>query len=128
MLNWLPNAGLSSSVMVSSLLPRFTARLLTDTPLQGQGPLANTDRPLASAGQLDFARLLQALEPWIDYGLQLGLGMAEDQPGDGPMGGIPQQVHDVLDVLQCFRGVSSVTYLEGNAMVTHSQCRFQDLP
>ncbi len=123
-----PNAGLSSSVMVSSLLPRFTARLLADTPLQGQGPLANTDRPLASAGQLDFARLLQALEPWIDYGLQLGLGMAEDQPGDGPLGGIPQQVHDVLDVLQCFRGVSSVTYLEGNAMVTHTQCRFQDLP
>ena len=44
------------------------------------------------------------------------------------MGGIPQQVHDVLDVLKCFRGVSSVTYLEGNAMVTHRQCRFQDLP
>ena len=71
-----PNAGLSNSVMVSSLLPRFTARLLADTPLQGQGPLASTDRPLASAGHLEFARLLEALEPWIDYGLQLGMGMS----------------------------------------------------
>jgi hypothetical protein len=43
------------------------------------------------------------------------------------MGNIPQQVHDVLDVLQCFRGVSSVTYQAENATVTHSQARFQDL-
>ncbi|MHB8957566.1 MAG: hypothetical protein ACYC4U_31780 [Pirellulaceae bacterium] len=125
-----PNAGLSESVMVSSLLPRFTARLLADTPLQGEGPLANYNRPLAAAGHLDMARLLEALEPWVDYGLQGGLGMSEDdeQPEGGPMGNIPQQVHDVFDVLKCFRGLSSVIYLEGNAMVTHTQRRYQDLP
>ncbi len=52
-----PNAGLSNEVMAASLLPRFTARLLADTPLQGAGPLANTNRPLAAAYQLEFARL-----------------------------------------------------------------------
>jgi hypothetical protein len=123
-----PNGGLSDQVMVTSLFPKTTARLLADTPLQGQGPLANYDRPLASAGQLEFAKLLEVIEPWVDYGFQLYMmiGVAQ-QPGAGPMGNIPQQIHDAFDVLKCFRGVSSVTYLEGNAMVTHAQWRFEDL-
>ena len=123
------NAGLSNRVMVASYLPRFTARLIADTSLQGQGPLANINRPLAAAGHLDFARLIAALQPWIDYGLalRLGPGAAQDDTG-GPMGNIPQQVHDVLEVLQCFQGISIVMYQEDNAMVTHSQCRFTDLP
>ena len=57
--------------MVTSLLPQFTARLLAETSLKGQGPLANYDRPLAAAAHLDFARLIEALEPWIDYGMTL---------------------------------------------------------
>ena len=123
-----PNAGLSTSFMVTSLLPRFTARLLSDTSLQGQGPLAKYDRPLAAAGHLDFARLIEALEPWIDYGMALGLGPNADGDGQGgPTGNIPQQVHDALKVLKCFRGASLVIYQEGNAMVTHVQCRFADL-
>lgn len=124
-----PNAGLSDQVMAVSLLPRFTARLLADTPLQGSGPLANTRRPLAAAAGLEFARLIEAVEPWIDYGLQLSMAFGADMdPSGGLMGNIPQQVHDVLDVLKCFRGVAGVTYQEGEAMVTHAQWRFEDLP
>ena len=106
----------------SSLLPRFTARLMADTPLQGSGPLVDTQRPLAAAFHIDFADLLTALKPWVDYGMDLSGGMEQS-----PMGNIKQQVHDVMDVLQCFRGVSAVTYAEGDAMVTHAQWRFQDL-
>ena len=69
-----PNAGLSTSVMVTSLLPKFTARLMAETSLKGEGPLAKYDRPLAAAAHLDFAGLIEALEPWIDYGMALGLG------------------------------------------------------
>lgn len=124
------NAGLSNRVMVTSYLPRFTARLIADTSLQGQGPLANINRPLAAAGHLDFARLIAALQPWIDYGLKLQQDQDLDaEPDDeDPMGDISQQVHDVLEVLQCFQGIYLVTYEEDNAMVTHSQCRFTDLP
>jgi hypothetical protein len=123
-----PNAGLSASFLVTSLLPRFTARLLADTSLQGQGPLAKYDRPLAAAGHLDFARLIEALEPWIDYGMAIGLGVSADVDGKGgPTGNIPQQVHDALEVIKCFRGASVVIYQEGNTMVTHVQCRFADL-
>ncbi len=123
-----PNAGLSDAVMVTSLLPRFTARLLTETPVQDGGPLANTDGPLAAAYQLQFAALLDAISPWVDYGIGLsGLVGLNAQPDAGPMGNIPQQIHDVMDVLKCFRGVSGVVFLEGDAMVTHSLWRFEDL-
>jgi hypothetical protein len=123
-----PNAGLSPQFMVVSVLPRFTARLLAATPLQGQGPLAQTDRPLATAGHLDFARLVESVEPWVDYALQIVMGFDLEGGAAGPMGDIPQQVHDALDVLKCFRGVSGVTYQEGNAMITHTEVRFEDLP
>ena len=118
-----PNAGLSKDTLALTYLPKFTARLLKDTPLKGQGPLANVDRPLAAAGQLDFARFIDALTPWIDYGMKLNGADGED----GPLGNMSQQVHDVLDVFKCFRGFSSVTYLEGNALTTHSLWRFEDL-
>ena len=123
-----PNGGLSDEVMVTSLLPQFTARLLANTPLQGQGPLANYNRPLAAAGKFEFARLLGAIEPWMDYGIELSGAFDASMQQDGnPMGNIPQQIHDALDVLKCFRGVSSVTYQEGGAMVTHAEWRFEDL-
>ncbi len=118
-----PNAGISKDTLAVTYLPKFTARLLKDTPLKGQGPLADVDRPLAAAGYLDFARLIDAFKPWIDYGMKLSGADAQD----GPMGNVSQQVHDILDVLKCFRGISSVTYLEGNALVTHSQWNFEDL-
>ena len=123
-----PNAGLSDKVMVTSLLPRFTARLLAETPVQNRGPLASTNGPLAAAFQLQFAALLDAISPWVDYGMGLTMAVSlEAQPDAGPMGNIPQQVHDVIDVLKCFRGVSGVVYLEDKAMVTHSQWQFEDL-
>lgn len=123
-----PNAGLSTDFMVSSLLPRFTARLLAETTLQGQGPLATYDRPLAGAGNLDFARLIEAIEPWIDYGMKLQAALSgADEDMGGPAGNVTQQVLDVLEVLKCFRGASVVVYQEGDAMVTHMQCRFADL-
>ncbi len=121
-----PNAGLSDQFLAVSLLPQFTARLLAATPLQGEGPLTQVDRPLAAAGQLDFARLVDAIEPWIDYGLQVSQGFDPDGVAEGPLD-VSQQVRDVLRILRCFRGVSSATYVESNATVTHWQARFVDL-
>lgn len=129
-----PNAGLSEEVLAASVLPRFTARLLAETPLQATGPLADTDRPLGAAFQCNFAGLLDAVSPWIDYvmatmGMSVtaqarqGMGMA----GGNPLANIGQQIDDVIEVLKCFRGVSGVTYKEGDAMVTHAEWRFEDL-
>ena len=108
-----PNAGLSDSVMVVSLLPRFTARLLAAAPLQAGGPLANTNRPLAAAFHFDFSGLLGVVAPWVDYGAALLLPGGMNAESGGPLGNIPQQIQDVIEVLQCFRGVSGVTYQDG---------------
>jgi hypothetical protein len=123
-----PNGGLSDSVMAVSLLPRFTERLMTNTPVQGEGPLANTNRPLAAAAHLNFAGLIEAIEPWINFGIGMSMGgfPTATQPG-GQMQGWSQQVMDVLEVIKCFRAMSSVTYEEGGAMVTHAEWHFQDL-
>jgi hypothetical protein len=119
------NAGLSEDTMVLSLLPRYTQRLLSNEALESPGPLANVDRPLAAAGQLDFAGLIGALEPWVDYGIQLAMDL-----GGAAQAGAAQvdQARDVLEVLKCFRGIYSVTYQEGDRMVTHLEWRFEDLP
>ncbi|MBM4091060.1 MAG: hypothetical protein FJ276_16805 [Planctomycetes bacterium] len=123
-----PNAGLTDSVMVMSLLPRFTARLITKSPLQGQGPLADCNRPLAAAWHVDVAGMIDVIEPWIGLYMQNLMVHHVGLPaGDDPLGDIGPQVKDGLQVLRCFRGVSGVTYQEGKAMVTHSQARFKDL-
>jgi len=120
-----PNAGLSDSILIESFMPKFTARLLKTTPLEGTGPLADVDRPLAAAGYLNFAGLIEAIEPWINYGVNLAGGGGQ---AGAPMGGMAQQVTDVLEIIKCFRGISSVVYQEGGATITHTECRFEDLP
>ena len=115
-----PNAGLSEKVLIGSLLPQFSARLIAESPLTAtSGPLLDTGRPFGAAFHLDFAGLLTAISPWIDYGITLS-----SSPEAASMA---PQVNQVIEVLQCFRGVSGVTYQEGNAMVTHSLWRFEDL-
>ena len=119
-----PSAGLSDNVLAISLLPPFTKRLLAKTPMRTSAPLGNTNRPLAAAAQFNWAGLAEALTPWIDYGFNL----ATDGIGENPeFNAIKDQIHTGLDVLKCFRGYSSVTYVEGKAMVTHHQSRYQDL-
>jgi len=169
---WLaPNAGLSDQFLVLSMLPKVTLRLLQPQPLQLDGPLTNVDRPLAAASHFDFAGTLNALQPWVEYGLQvaaqfsaaaaeeaaaaepaLEVEVADDfDDADGTEfedveiegGGIedliePKAILENLaqakeyvqfgfDILRCFQSVSSVTYEEEGALVTHSEWRFQDL-
>jgi hypothetical protein len=145
-----PVAGLSNSVGVLTISPRHSVRLLTKTPLQlDSKPLANVDRPLAAASALDFDALLDAIRPWMDYGVQLAparesaagtdrieSGDTEGPPNPAVAGYIPDadtvkmvmdQVYPAMDVLKCFRGFSSATYFEGDLKVTHFEWHFRDL-
>jgi hypothetical protein len=126
-----PNAGLSSTFLALSLLPKVSLRLLKPTPLAIDGPLANRERPLASAGYLNWAGLVEAMAPWIDYGID----QAGSQPAaeGAPAGGDPaatqaikDQVRAALAFLQCLRTMSSVSYFEEGALVTHSEWRLED--
>lgn len=136
-----PNAGLAKNVGVLSYSPAQTERLLTKTPTPTTGPLARRNQPLVSAMSFNFAALIDALSPWIDYGFDMagGLQIADEGADDlgeaglvlqadaGTMKFIKEQVAVVLDVLKCFRGGTSATYLEGKALVTQFEWQFQDL-
>src|SRR5207245_783930 len=65
-----PNAGIGEKVAVFSLSPSTTKRLLAKTPFQGGGLLAKTDRPMLSASYVNVKGLLEAIGPWVEYGLE----------------------------------------------------------
>ena len=72
----------------------------------------------------------------MDYGVQMVFDSVAAP--DGNVGAVAiqrnanaqailKQVHTALEVLKCFRGVSSATYREGNATVTHFETVIRDL-
>ena len=138
-----PNASLSKDFLALSLLPKFGLRLLKPTPLEVEGPVADHDRPLASASYFDFAGLLDALAPWMDYGvdqrdaIEAAARVAAEAAGQPPEEeetpqpkASPEEVKAntrfVLDFLKCLRTMSSVSYYEDEALVTHSEWHLVD--
>ena len=115
-----PNAGLSDETLVLSMVPKMTVRLIEDNKLQGSGPLADTTKPLAAAFQFNFAGLLDAVAPWVDYAI---VASGEDVGTD-----VTEQIQTGFEIGKCWRGISGVTYQEGAAWVSHYEIRIQDLP
>lgn len=145
------NSGLSEKFFVMSFSPRLTVSLLKSQPLSAaaEGPLAAVvDRPLAGAVVFDFPQLVDLTLPWINEGVleyvrqmeraieqNLGDPAEEDGQGDDkPLVDSPAilatlaQVKQVGELLKAMRGVTSATYIEQGAKVTHRQIRFQDVP
>jgi hypothetical protein len=115
-----PNAGLSEDTLVLSLVPKMTVRLLNPIDLAATGPLADVERPLGAVSTFDFAGLLEALIPWMDYGMMVS--------GEEVDASIRQQIGTGIEIAQCFRGISGVSYKTGEAVVSHYEIRFEDLP
>jgi len=111
-----------------SLSLKHTERLLKSTPLRSEDrPLAQ--RTLLRTASVDVAGIIGAVRPWIErFALPRALA---NVPPDAPKGltasEIPGQVKTVLDVLQCLRGVRSVTFRDGDATVTRTETIIRDL-
>lgn len=121
-----PTAGLSKKVLVLTLSHAMAERCLERTPLQiNSGPLADRTRRLAGAVYFNFPALVDALTPWAELALA-SAELPEDVPGLDRKALLPQ-VHTLLRVLKCFRGVTSATYLDGDVLVTHSETVLRDL-
>ena len=124
-----PNLALSAKLSVKSLSLKHSERLLTPTPLSTLGGLLEPGRPIFAAAVVDLAAFNRAARPWLEkFALP---AILETVPEAGPPGlarkDIPDQLHKVLDVLQCIRGVRSVTYRDADATVTHSEWVVEDL-
>jgi hypothetical protein len=121
-----PTMGLSDKVAVLAPSRAMAERLLTRKKLvlPPGSPLADAKRPLTGAFYCNWPGLIDALTPWVDFGLEMapfpgGVGVDKES--------VSKQVHTVLEVLKCYRGTTSATYLEGGVLVTHGQSVFQDL-
>jgi hypothetical protein len=131
-----PNAGLTERVAAVSLFPAFTEQLLKAAP-----PTIDTslelNRPAAVVAHFQFAKMIDALRPWIAYGFAAATGQLTTDVGDEPdamqqavmlqAGFILPQVNQLLDVLAALRSYTSVTYREDDVWVTHSEVHLKDL-
>ncbi len=119
-----PNFALSETVGVVSITEDHAKRLLQATPLSIGGILAETDRPLATAGMFDFAGLVDAATPWVRLAVEK---IQEEQPDDPNMAAIAAQVDTVLEVLKVLRTVTFESYFEDGAMVSHTLVEIRDI-
>jgi hypothetical protein len=123
----LPTAGLGEKVAVLTMSQEHAVRLLTATPSKlAVGPVEVRDRPLAlevrnrplaSAFHFYWAKLVGAVSPWVEFGMDQGRAPADAR----------DQVMTILEILQVLRSHSSATYFEDSALVTHSETFFRDL-
>jgi hypothetical protein len=116
---FLPNAGLGGKVATLALTPAQSERLLERSAFKPDGgPLANLDRPLAGATYVSWSGLIDAVLPWVNYGL--AVGGAEDEE-------VAQVIRTGLEVLKVLRSYTSASYFEEGALVTHAETVIKDL-
>ncbi len=132
-----PAAGLSDHFLTLAISHKHAERLLAATPLaKTPGPLANPARPLAGAVYVNWPALVDAVNPWVEYGAQVagpriarGVAADDDEPNDRPSWNIKEilpQIHTALDILKVFRTYTSGTYLKDGVLVTHSELVIED--
>ena len=142
-------AALSKRVAVVSSSPQQVKRILKKQPVEYTGPLANPDRPMVAAVYFDWAGMVDAIAPWVEYGEKIeameeeevdidldtpGLyGRAAEDPIREALEGIDPAIaaqlkKDMFELVKCFRSFSSVTTIEGDAQVTHFEWHFVDVP
>src|SRR5262249_20812355 len=80
-----PTSGLSETVAALTISQTPAERLLKETPLKVEGgPLADLQKPMASAAYCHWEALMKVISPWVDYGGQAGMkakGGDDDDPG-----------------------------------------------
>jgi hypothetical protein len=128
-----PNFGLSDRVGVVSISRQHTQRLLRETPLQTGGVLADGERPRAVGVAFDWAGVVDAVTPWVDFAAEKIMKEQMDLDEDAPeevkaqAAAIMDQVHTVLEVLKVIRTCTVESYFEGEALVSHSLTEIRDI-
>ncbi len=117
--------GLSEKTAALTIGTDNAQALLRRTPLDLETPLPDKDRALQSAFHWNVAGCVDAVGEWVDFAiLASGIGGADNEEGPS----MQAQVKAGLDLARCIRGISAVSYVEGDALVTHGQMVVRDLP
>jgi hypothetical protein len=134
------NAGLNDKFVAVSTMPKTTERLLHETTPDFDTSL-KLDRPAGMVLHIEFAKMIGAIEPWMDYGVDVASGKLKvhkegeeenDQPAQAnpvmlQMGFVVPQVHQFLEFASALRSATAISYEDEGVWVTHSETHFQDL-
>ncbi len=69
--------------------------------------------------RFSLAGLIDAVAPWVDYGVELS--------GEEVDATVLDQVHTGLEIAKCLREISTITYQDNDAWVTHFEMHLEDL-
>ena len=134
-----PSIGVGESAAVLSLVPKQAGRLLLKTRLETGSQLAKFEEPLVGAAALDFAGLIDAIQPWVVYFTRYGCvqqreGNVDPESELGPDDENDQakdalaQAKVVFEVIKSLRVAVAETAMESDAMVTHWRNVIRDMP
>ena len=134
-----PSIGVGESAAVLSLVPKQAGRLLLKTRLETGSRLAKFEEPLVGAAALDWAGLIDAIQPWVVYFTRYGCVQQRDGNVDpeselGPDDENEQakdalaQAKVVFEVIKSLRVAVAETAMESDAMVTHWRNVIRDMP
>ena len=134
-----PSIGVGESAAVLSLVPKQAGRLLLKTRLETGSRLAKFEEPLVGAAALDWAGLIDAIQPWAVYFTRYGCVQQRDGNVDpeselGPDDENEQakdalaQAKVVFEVIKSLRVAVAETAMESDAMVTHWRNVIRDMP
>ncbi|MFO0846718.1 MAG: hypothetical protein U0797_30875, partial [Gemmataceae bacterium] len=102
-----PVAGIGKDVSVLALSKKHAERLMTRTPLTLKGgPLARKG-DLVGLSVFDWPALIDTVAPWAEFGLMVSPAELPVKKEDAL-----KQLKTVFEVLKCFKGGSSASYVE----------------
>lgn len=148
------NLSLNDEIAVFSFLPQQSKRLMAKTPLELEGPLADSERNLMFALHYDNVATVEAFEKWGMYIVELWFGLPrnedfflfqfkqlQDEEDEAPVdevlrddelsdlgpGDFIELANKSLNLFKCFRSYTAAGYMEDGAQVTHYLFRFKDI-
>jgi hypothetical protein len=121
-----PAAGVSKTVAVLSTSIKQAERILTATPLATKSNVLAERKTAGAVLHFDFAGTIDAVRPWVELAIAHYDSENEDEnKPDAKF--ILEQVRAGAEILKCYRGTTSVSYLQDGATVTHRESIFEDV-
>jgi hypothetical protein len=128
-----------AETVVFSLAPKQAGRLLAGARLETGSQLSTFQEPLAGAATLDFAGLVDAIQPWIVYLTRYGCVQQRDGvvDADEPLTAEDEtpeakealaHIAVALEAAKCLRAAVSETTTTEEATVTHWRNVIRDMP
>mgnify|MGYP003349435018 CR=1 FL=1 len=134
-----PSLAVGDDAAVLALVPKQAGRLLVESRLETASQLSKFEEPLVAAAALDWAGLVDALQPWVVYLARFG-SVQQRQGGvdvDAELGPDDEdplvadalsQSKVVFEVLKSLRVAAAETAFQADAAVTHWRNVIRDLP